>query len=96
MRCHLLFELSKISRKMEIWDICRCASRLCLSYNDGRWGSLPAIENFSQPPDKVSLNSAVQSLVASKVIYLYAYDLYYFILTHLWCSHSFGSQSISG
>uniref|UniRef100_A0A8C5PTU7 Cilia and flagella associated protein 46 n=1 Tax=Leptobrachium leishanense TaxID=445787 RepID=A0A8C5PTU7_9ANUR len=36
-RVRLWAELAKLSRKQEVWDVCRTACRFCLLYDDGRW-----------------------------------------------------------
>jgi hypothetical protein len=33
-RLKLWFDLCKISRRQQIWDVCRVASRFCLLYDD--------------------------------------------------------------
>ena len=50
----LLFDLMKISRQKEIWDVCRCAGKFCLPFNDEAYNISSIIEQFQLHSVKVS------------------------------------------
>lgn len=37
-------DLSKVTRKLEVWDIATVASAFCLLYDDGRWEGLEMVQ----------------------------------------------------
>lgn len=55
LRYQLLFDLVKISRKKEIWDICRCACKFCLPLNDSLFNVSSIIDQFRQQSVKVPM-----------------------------------------
>ena len=43
-RFKLWADLSKVTRKLEVWDIATVASAFCLLYDDGRWEGLEMVQ----------------------------------------------------
>lgn len=54
-RLKLWFDLSRIARKQQIWDVCRVSSRFCLLYDNDQYVNRFLKNPQTQPPKFSSL-----------------------------------------
>ena len=64
-------DLSKVTRKLEVWDIATVASAFCLLYDDGRWEGVEMVQvssgNLTDKSSKFSSKLTVQKSGVQKI-----------------------------
>jgi hypothetical protein len=46
-----------VARKLEVWDVCRTASRFCLAYDDDRFKATP-LDDVLESPGRGGLSTS--------------------------------------